>query len=245
MLNNSNSVVFEDINDKFCYGDYNGFKIIIMKKNGYINATKMCQDIGEQTGATKQYRDWKVNKTTQTLITEVSNAIGIAKEKLFICITGGQLRNICGTYVHPKLIMHIAMWVSPLFAIKIEQFIDEWRKLDANNENQYWKALAEAKASTNDMIEGKIRDKLCNELKGQTEVKTPQGFIDVLTDKYVIEVKHISEWKHALGQILAYGISYPNHQKVIHLYGDIADEDIIRDVCRKYDVTAMFEKIEE
>ncbi len=35
-------IVFEKINDKFGYGQYIDFKVIIMLENGYINATKLC-----------------------------------------------------------------------------------------------------------------------------------------------------------------------------------------------------------
>lgn len=40
---------------------------------------------------------------------------------------------------------------------------------------------------------------------GECEVKTPAGFIDVLTPKVLYEVKTVSGWKGALGQVLAYG----------------------------------------
>jgi hypothetical protein len=35
-------IVFEKINEKYGYGYYGEFKVIIMLKNGYINATKLC-----------------------------------------------------------------------------------------------------------------------------------------------------------------------------------------------------------
>ncbi len=41
-----------------------------------------------------------------------------------------------------------------------------------------------------------------------------------MTLKLIIEVKRFSLWKHALGQILAYAMDYPQHIKCVHLFGD-------------------------
>ncbi len=35
----------------------------------------------------------------------------------------------------------------------------------------------------------------------------------------IIEVKYVTKWKEAIGQIIAYGQYYPDHQKRIHLFG--------------------------
>lgn len=68
--------------------------------------------------------------------------------------------------------------------------------------------------------EQQVRDRLQSELGGQTEVITAVGRIDLLTNTQIIEVKGFSEWKSALGQILAYSAFFPTHQKRIHLFGN-------------------------
>src|SRR5579872_1624637 len=45
------NISFEDINDKFCYGNYCGIKVVIMKENGYINVTKICNDSMKEIGS--------------------------------------------------------------------------------------------------------------------------------------------------------------------------------------------------
>lgn len=52
----------------------------------------------------------------------------------------------------------------------------------------------------------------------QHEVFTPVGNIDILTSTRIIEIKQAKEWKHGVGQLLAYSFFYPNHKKVLHLY---------------------------
>ncbi|MDV3002506.1 MAG: hypothetical protein N5P05_004161 (plasmid) [Chroococcopsis gigantea SAG 12.99] len=68
-------------------------------------------------------------------------------------------------------------------------------------------------------VEEGIRNRLRSKIGGLSEVFTPVGRIDLLTDTEIIEVKKIKDWKAALGQILVYSAFYPEHQKRIHLFG--------------------------
>ena len=113
MTNNTlSNIAFEDITEDYCFGNYGEFKVIMMKKNGYINATKMCQDISEQTGSKKPYYNWKENKTVGDLINEISYEQGIPGASLTIVIgtSDPKIAIIRGTYVHTDLIPHIASW---------------------------------------------------------------------------------------------------------------------------------------
>jgi len=69
---------------------------------------------------------------------------------------------------------------------------------------------------------------------GQCEVRTPAGNIDVLTAKYVYEVKTARLWKAALGQVLAYARSYPAHKPRLYLFGDLGGKTkaAIEEHCR-------------
>jgi len=57
---------------------------------------------------------------------------------------------------------------------------------------------------------------------GVREVPTSVGFIDILTDKYIIEVKESKDWKHAIGQILCYDQYKQGRTRVIALFGKIS-----------------------
>lgn len=87
------------------------------------------------------------------------------------------------------------------------------------------------------------RDRLARELNGEIEVSTPVGRIDVLSSREIIEVKVAHQWKHALGQVLAYGHYYPYHQKRIHLYGEHSPADIAqaRQQCQRHEVKVTWE----
>lgn len=61
----------------------------------------------------------------------------------------------------------------------------------------------------------------------QVELPTAVGFVDVVTDDRVIEVKQASSWKHALGQVLAYS-HVTGKAPAVALFGKISD--IARDI---------------
>ena len=78
---------------------------------------------------------------------------------------------------------------------------------------------------------------------GLREVMTPCGYIDVLTQTEVIEVKHYSKWKGAIGQALCYAQVYPGRKPRIHLYGKPSLEyrEMVLEYCKFLRVRATFE----
>ncbi|MDB9372369.1 MarR family transcriptional regulator [Nodularia sphaerocarpa] len=100
---------------------------------------------------------------------------------------------------------------------------------------------------TYDNPEYQVVQRLKSELGGQTEVVTAIGRIDLLTDTEVIEVKQVSEWKAALGQILTYAAFFPEHTKRIHLFGNCTPEKRLT-ICSTvlgFGVIATFEEVKD
>lgn len=91
--------------------------------------------------------------------------------------------------------------------------------------------------------EEKIRSKLLESVGGKAEVSTPAGRIDILTESELIEVKHLENWKAALGQVAAYGFFYPNHYRRIHLFGTCPPSLEVELICRRLGVIVTFEKV--
>ena len=90
------------------------------------------------------------------------------------------------------------------------------------------------------IITKNLRDKI----GGEVEVGSRYGKIDLLTDSKIIEVKRYKSWKHALGQILVYSVDYPNHEKVLYLYGTSKPRkstwELICNTCLIFDVKCVF-----
>ena len=132
------SIIFEKINNKYSYRKYGTFDVIIMNKNGYINATQLCAGALNSKGEPKRIRNWIANKKTDQLIEAVCAISGISETEIMIEITTGsdKFLELRGTYAHPQLIPHIASWASVDFAIKVSDIIKEFFIKEALKEKE-------------------------------------------------------------------------------------------------------------
>jgi len=124
--------VSNDINNDFGWAKIADLDVIMMKSNGYINATRMCRDISTKTGSKKPYRQWTITNKARELISELFPT-GL---KYSILINSGSLKVIEGTYVHPNLIPHITTWASPKFAVRMNEKITEYFSIKMYNQTK-------------------------------------------------------------------------------------------------------------
>lgn len=113
-------IIIKELNDKYSLGKFDDFTIIIMNKNQYVNATKLCNQINTKIKTKKRFRTWLENKSTKELVDYVSQIIKIPVNKLFIKIINDENR-YTGTYIHTDLIMHVITWISPKYASDIKR----------------------------------------------------------------------------------------------------------------------------
>ena len=97
-----NQIIFEYIDQKYAYGKYGDFKVIMMTKNRYINATKLC------TENKRRFDNWLRNESNKQLINFVNNKLDFNS---IITIKGGNNQLVTGTYVHELLIDDIIKWM--------------------------------------------------------------------------------------------------------------------------------------
>jgi hypothetical protein len=89
--------------------------------DGYADATAMCQANGKLWG---HYRE---TQRTSGYITALADATGLDPAQLIISTKGGPA-HLQGTWIHPRLAVDLARWISPAFAV----WMDGWF-LDALN----------------------------------------------------------------------------------------------------------------
>lgn len=208
----------------------NELTIEVRPLDGFINATQICKAGG------KRFNDWNcLNsvKDQMKILREILKNSFVVESKV-----GG---NHSGTWIHPALATLLAQWISPRFAVKVALWLEEWKAADKENRDEYMEELASLEPSCSDQAERAVKLELHSRIGGRMEVGTPIGRIDLLTDEYLIEIKHISGWKSALGQVLAYSDFYPDHVKKVVLFGEptVSMETIAR-ICRKSEVEVEF-----
>lgn len=213
---------------------------LIRHEDGYINATMLCKSGG------KKFNHYHHLKQTQELLISCERYTNIDKDKLIKVKHGGISKSIDslnpklqGTWVHPLIATNLASWISSDFAIKVSIWIEEWKQ-NNHNKNIYYNELNNIKPDYNLQKEKEIKLRLQKELNGEIEVETESGFIDLLTDTEIIEIKVGKQWKHAVGQILIYSFEYPIHKKRIHLF-DIEFDKNINEKCKIYDIEVSYE----
>ena len=210
-----------------------GHKIRVDEATGYICGSDICKAGG------KDLYDYKRSKDAKAFIKYLSTSLRIPKKDLIKKITTGA-NSTRGTWVHPRLATELARWISPKFGVEITGWIEEWRKQKQENELKYIHALQTLEPSESDQQEKKIQERLAGELSAETEVSTKVGRIDLLSNTEIIEIKHGSKWKHAIGQVLSYGHYYPEHQKVIHLF-DCENSIHIEEICESLSIVVRIE----
>lgn len=191
----------------------NGRKFIIpLRDDGYILATALCKAVG------KKVNNWLRLKETKELTRIFSLETGLDENKLIKIKKGGGDKNNQGTWVHRILATNLGQWCSVYFTLQVSKWIEEWC-LIKNNEEKYLKEIYNIKPDNlNDDKELQIQKRLQRELGGKIEVETEVGYIDLLTDNEIIEIKNGNNWKHAVGQILIYSVDYPNHNIKEYIY---------------------------
>ncbi|ARF02773.1 SWPV1-199 [Shearwaterpox virus] len=129
---NLSELVTHEIDERFCCIRYNEFDLIMMKENGYINATNLCK------ARNKRFKNWlKLDGTKELIktIEEVDNTWKIKSSYSDINRMILEVKNesntenqyeVSGLYVHQDLIPHIASWISPLFAVKVSKIINSY-----------------------------------------------------------------------------------------------------------------------
>jgi len=230
--NNVHRLHVTKINNSYNCNQYGTFSIMTMNKNNYINASQLCKE------AKKEFKHWKANAISIELMKELSLVIKLPINELIHMVAGGKNTDIRGTYVHPKLIIHVAIWCGPNFAIKISEWIDEWRLFSYNNELRFYDGLSTIVPTTNILKEKEIQTMLHKKLGGEIEVKTSVGRIDLLTDELLIEIKNYIDWKCAVGQLMMYSLEYDDRKKVMYLF-NVPEKNIMREIskkCKIYDI---------
>lgn len=104
--------------------DMDGDIIHQRPQDGYINATELCKK------ADKFFANYKENKATREYLEALSLDIGIPismeNQGLIREIAGAGKVEGKGTWVHPQVAIHLAQWLSPVFAVQVNKWVLEW-----------------------------------------------------------------------------------------------------------------------
>uniref|UniRef100_A0A6C0CA14 KilA-N domain-containing protein n=1 Tax=viral metagenome TaxID=1070528 RepID=A0A6C0CA14_9ZZZZ len=114
---NTFGVRFAYFDDKFTFGYFNDFKLVIMEDNKYVNADELCNGYG------KNFKNWLKLKESKELV----NSLKEIKEcGVDLTVVNGGKAPFKGTYIHPYLISHVAAWAEPSCAIYTSKIMTKY-----------------------------------------------------------------------------------------------------------------------
>ena len=119
--NNNNKDDNKDIIEEFIIEDNKQMTLILnndaiecRKTDGYINATQLCK------AGNKKFNDWLRLESTKNYLVSMETNTGIPALELIDKNIGG---NHIGTWIHPKVAINLAQWLSPDFAVLVSNWI--------------------------------------------------------------------------------------------------------------------------
>lgn len=121
---------------KIILHETNGLQISQCHEDGYINATQMCQ------AHDKDLSKWLANDSTFDLVAALAKRLDIkfkspklgnsvwtrvsATFPTLVRVKRGSPETGGGTWIHHKLAVPLAMWISPEFALLVSDWVEQW-----------------------------------------------------------------------------------------------------------------------
>ena len=94
---------------------WQGTAIQRRESDGFVNATQMAKANG------KHLPHYMANDRTREYLEALSGSVGIPTDRLVVSTTTGP-NDLRGTWIHPRLAIDLARWISPAFAV----WMDGW-----------------------------------------------------------------------------------------------------------------------
>ncbi len=165
---------------------WNGISISRRISDGYVNATAMCQAGGKRWGNYAQL------DRTQDYIAALAPVTGIPATGIdgLIQVRQGGQPHLQGTWIHPRLAIDLARWISAPFAV----WMDGW--------------LLEEMAHATQPAQPRARRRTTRAQQARTEE-------EIWWDQATVPQRHAHMLAHRL-EAAAKGQSKPHHQRLIH-----------------------------
>ena len=113
-------------------------------KDGYFNLTSLLNSWNEKIGSKKELKDYFDNKATQEFIKALSDEENLHGDNSPYVKSKARADRGGGTWGHPLLFIDFAMWLNPVFKVKVLKFVSDQMLSYRNEAGEAYKALASA-----------------------------------------------------------------------------------------------------
>ena len=196
------------------FPEFEGTKIEIRGDDGYFDATQMGKAMDAFDGKKRKFSNWTRTSDGKRILSKLSKHLG----KPIFWDEGSDFPLVdwlTGRGNH--------IWIHPEVA---KEYVRHCTQPQSN------------------YAEKSIEDNLARSIPMATQqVRTAAGVVDIVTPDEIIEVKHIKNWKCAVGQVMVYQSYFPGKKRRIHLFGDTAtfSKSLIQKHCSKLNIAISWE----
>lgn len=116
-------------------------------KDGYFNLTSLLNSWNEKMGSKKELKDYFDNKATQEFIKALSDEENLHGDNSPYVKSKARADRGGGTWGHPLLFIDFAMWLNPVFKVKVLKFVSDQMLTYRNEAGEAYKKLSSAMSS--------------------------------------------------------------------------------------------------
>lgn len=109
MMSQNNGLIIRQWNER----------TIRQREDGYLSATDMCQACG------KLFADWRRLKATDEYLLALEESMGIPIDQLIEINESIGSNKSRGTWVHRRVSIRLAQWLSAPFAVQVDEWAEE------------------------------------------------------------------------------------------------------------------------
>ncbi|KAA6376457.1 MAG: hypothetical protein EZS28_028017 [Streblomastix strix] len=177
-------------NETFKIGSYNGLNILMRKSDGYVNASKLCDQHH------KPFRHLLKNQFWHSYLDEETQELesgGIPPHPLMYEINKGFENKFKGYYIHPHLINYVAIWISPRYAVIVRKIMDKINETTiAEHDADKTQAIAGQFHNVINVVTDTLSDRI-TELNQQVRQLAPRAVPNGKEKTYILIVEEVNE----------------------------------------------------
>ncbi|KAA6362086.1 MAG: hypothetical protein EZS28_042387 [Streblomastix strix] len=181
-------------NENFTIGSYNGFEIMIRDSDGFINATKLVQQINEREHTTKELR----NITRSPVFVEYKQYLERISPfnlngPLCYLLPTAFMNDVRGTYVHKQLLNIICIKSSVKYLHHVTTIMDKINETTiAEHEADKTQAIADQFHSVINTVTDTLSDRI-TDLNQQVRQLAPRAVPNGKERTYILIVEEVNE----------------------------------------------------
>lgn len=113
-------------------------------KDGFFNLTDLLNNWNTYNSTKKELKDYFDNKATQEFIKALADEENLHGEKSPYVKSKARADRGGGTWGHPLLFIDFAMWLNPVFKVKVLKFVSDQMLAYRNEAGEAYKVLSSA-----------------------------------------------------------------------------------------------------